>query len=412
MTCVKPIYLRFSISLASFVLLLPLSPLACAPIEADDEERSFPSWTQSLGKTETQNASEKDFEDNERTPSSDNPGEGSLPQNNVDEPPSQPGQAADAERAGATPWLHTEGNQILLPDGSPFQGRGANLHDTRGCNACTTQAPDPDEVIRRADVLIDEWGANWIRLVLESYGEPSILSDPAYLDDIKRIVDHVGRKPGVYVLLSLWHDPTFTELGWPSQQTQTVWEQLTLTFADAPHVIFGLVNEPQQNYDGSRDAEVWRAMNDSVATIRRVESSLGVPQHLIAVQGTGGWARRLDYYVDHPIEAGGGENVLYEVHIYDPASSFFSMLTTPAQRLPVIIGEFGPTGNMTLADCEQLMELAETLGVPYLAWTFHMRCPPNLIEDESAGGCGVDMALRPTPWGDLVRNRMSRPWEN
>lgn len=341
------------------------------------------------------------------------PSKGPIPSREPPISPAQPNDSASADDPAddvRTAWLHTEGPQILLPDDSPFLGRGANLHDTRGCNACTTQTPNAEEVIRRADVLIDEWGANWVRLVLESYGEPSVLADPAYLADIKRIVDHIGTKPGVYVLLSLWHDPTFTELGWPSEATRSVWEQLTMTFGSDSHVIFGLVNEPQQNYDGSRDADVWDAMNESVATIRRIEAYLGVPQHLIAVQGTGGWARRLDYYITRPIEAGGGANILYEVHIYDPERSFDELLTLPAQHLPVVIGEFGPVGNMSLQDCAQLMERAESLGVPYLAWTFHMRCPPNLIEDNSNGGCGVDMDLRPTSWGTQFKERLSRPW--
>src|SRR5690606_24864998 len=52
------------------------------------------------------------------------------------------------------------------------------------------------------------------------------------------------------------------------------------------------------------------------------------------------------------------------------------------------------------------------LKVPTLAWTFHMRCPPNLIVDNSNGGCGVGMDLRPTAWGQLLKDHLAsvRPY--
>ena len=327
--------------------------------------------------------------------------------------PSAPASSSASSRASSTtgtPWLKTEGNRILTEDGEPFRGRGANVQDTRGCNACSNQPPDADEVIRRIDELTDVWGANFIRLTLESGGSPSVLTDPDYLADIERIVDHVGEKPGVYVLLSLWHDPTFTSMGWPSAETHPVWEQLAHTFAEDSHVLFGLVNEPQDNYDGALNEEVWQAMNDTVEAIRAVEAEYGERRHIITVQGTGGWARHLSYYVDNPITAGGGEDIAYEVHVYDPATAFDDMFVKPAEEIPVIIGEFGPMHSMSMQDSATLMEVAEANDIPYLAWTFHMRCPPNLIEDFSNGGCGVDMPLEPSDWGRLFMERLAQPW--
>jgi hypothetical protein len=55
-------------------------------------------------------------------------------------------------------------------------------------------------------------------------------------------------------------------------------------------------------------------MNDAVAAIRAAEIKRGFAPHLVAVQGTRAWARTLDYYVDHPITAGNGANVVYETH--------------------------------------------------------------------------------------------------
>ncbi len=312
-------------------------------------------------------------------------------------------------------WLYTAGNHIYLSSGALFKGRGANLHDTRSCNACTWGPPNVAEVKRRVDELV-AWGANFIRLDLESYAAAEgrahwqgLLQDAGYLADVQSIVAHIGTKPGVYVLVSLWIDPTFSSLGWPTAQTQQVWKKLADVFHGTPHVLFGLCNEPQQNFDGSLDSQVWTAMNDTVKAIRAVEDSYQSPHHVIAVQGTGGWARRLDYYTTHPITAAGGDNIAYEVHVYDPASEFNKMVVVPAQKLPVIIGEFGPS-NMTETECTQLMTLARTNNVPHLAWTFHMRCPPNLLVDGSSGGCGVGMPLQATSWGTTLKAGLAQPW--
>ncbi len=329
------------------------------------------------------------------------------------------GEATVTVRAPPTGgWLTVVGNQIRTPDGLPWRGRGANLHDTRGCNACTWNAPNPAEVKRRVDELVEGWNANFIRLDLESYGSAGgrvhwqgVLDDPGYLADIQDIVAHATAKPGVYVLLSLWIDPSFTASGWPTPATNLVWARLAEVFKDEPGVLFGLVNEPQSNSNGAQDAQVWAAMDEAVQAIRDVETAAGTPPHVVAVQGTRSWARVLDYYLTHPITAGGGVNIAYETHVYDPSSTFAARFETPSETVPVIIGEFGPaSGYMTEADTAELMARAEAHGVSYLAWTFHGRCPPNLLVDNSGGGCGVGMPLTPTSWGQQLKTRLATPW--
>ncbi|HQR30207.1 MAG TPA: cellulase family glycosylhydrolase [Anaeromyxobacteraceae bacterium] len=326
--------------------------------------------------------------------------------------------AAVTVATAASGWLTVVGNRIETPDGLPWRGRGANLHDTRGCGACTYNSPSVAEVNRRIDELVDNWHANFIRLDLESYAAANgqvnwagILLDAGYLADVQAIVAHAVAKPGVYVLISLWVDPSFTSLGWPTAATNQQWAKLAEVFRDEPRVLYGIVNEPQANYDGAQDAQVWSAMNAAVQAIRDVETAAGTPHHVITVQGTRSWSRVLDYYLTHPITAGGGVNIAYETHVYDGANQFAARFETPSLTVPVIIGEFGPvSGSMTESDCATLMASAEAHGVPYLAWTFHMRCPPNLLVDNSGGSCGVGMTLAPTSWGTLLKNRLATPW--
>jgi hypothetical protein len=319
----------------------------------------------------------------------------------------------------ATGWLRVEGTRIVLPDGSPFRGRGANVHDTRSCDACAFEPPHPEEVTRRIDALVDDWHATWLRLLLESHPDrgpgrthwKNVLDDDAYFRDVLHLVGHVGKKRGVYVLLSLWQDPTFSPLGWPTARTREVWKKLASALRDIPWVMFGLVNEPQRNDDGARDASVWQEMNEAVAAIRSVERP-GRP-HVIAVQGTREWGRQLDYYVDHPITAGGGVNVVYETHPYNRPARFEALVSRPARTLPVIVGEFGwlvdKDVTMHAEDTVALMDLAEKEGIPWLAWTFHTNCPPNLLAAH-AGTCGVGVSLAPSPWGAIVKARLARPW--
>ncbi len=325
---------------------------------------------------------------------------------------SSDGGAGDSAAGGAPAgWLTVQNKRITVAGKGVFRGRGANIHDTRSCNACTWGAPDVAEVKRRIDALVDDWGANFIRLNLESYASADgrvhwkgVNDDAAYLADVVEIVKHIGTKPDTYVLVSLWVDPTFSGLGWPTTATHPLWKTLVKSLAGSGHVMFGLCNEPESNFNGAEDANAWKAMNDTVQVIRDEETSLGSYPHVITVQGTGAWARRLDYYVTHPITAGGGTNIAYEVHVYDPASEFQNMFVDPAKTLPVVIGEFGEQ------DATQLMDLATQNDIPHLAWTFHMRCPPNLLVENSGGGCGQGMKLEPTAWGNVIKSRFAKPW--
>jgi hypothetical protein len=178
-----------------------------------------------------------------------------------------------------------------------------------------------------------------------------------------------------------------------------------------PFVMFGLVNEPQGNEDGKKDAEVWQAMNDTVAAIRSVERPTHF--HIVTVQGTREWGRSLDYYMDHPITAGDGKNIAYETHVYNRPQRFDELVVRPSTKLPVIIGELGPHTDkdirMLPEDAAQLMAIAEKHDVPWLAWSFHTNCPPNLLV-EKKNQCVVGAPIEPSPWGRMVKTRLAHPW--
>ena len=323
-------------------------------------------------------------------------------------------------------WLIVQGNHIIHADGTPFHGRGANLHDERSCSACSFAPPNPEGVNRWSDELIDVWHANFIRFLLSSKAGPynqwevqwqSLVDDPQYLADVKNNVEHMASKPGVYILVTLFADPTVKlengdyDSEWPSSagDTNARYTLLAEAFYDNPRVLFGLTNEPHGSAD--HDAELATVYTQAVAAIRSVEDSHGTPHHIVVVQAPEGWARDLTYFVAHPLA---GDQIAYEIHPYNPASDFDALIVQPSQTLPIIIGEYGPAGSMTDSDIQALWTTAQAQGVPYIGWNFHQRCSPDMLQDTASDGCGLDVStgydFPRTAWGDLMYGHLATPW--
>jgi hypothetical protein len=218
--------------------------------------------------------------------------------------------------------------ELLVPAGSS-SSLGQAVFRT------TVSPPNAGEVLRRIDELVDAWGANFLRLVLESYAADGGFREA--LDGRARRpripggiagdrVPHRVKARRARALIVVGGSDVYAVSGpepasGPEQarrrladvhtestglhSTKDVWTRLASTFAMEPHVLFGVCNEPERNYDGTQDAEVWTAMNSVVDAIRAAEAAAGAPQqHVVAVQGTRNWARVLDYYVANPITAG------------------------------------------------------------------------------------------------------------
>jgi hypothetical protein len=304
-----------------------------------------------------------------------------------------------------TASLSTEGNSIIVADsGEAWQGRGVNIFDTRSCNACSYDEPNVGEVKRRIDFAVDAMGCNFLRLCTESYSQSDgrvhyegPLQSTEYVDDLAEIINHIGQKTGVYVMLSLWIDPTFDSRGRPTERTAHVWKYLATIFKNAPHVLFGVCNEPQHNFNGAENQLVFDAMQMCVDTIRGTGAN-----NLVAVQGVGGWSRIMRPWLGNLIES---TNIVYECHPYnafDPDQWY-----NVAKEIPVILGEFAPVdiggAKMTYDDVTETVQKANELGVSWIGWCLHQRCPPNMLVDHS-GGSGIGMSLDLTEWGMFIRN--------
>jgi len=97
----------------------------------------------------------------------------------------------------------------------------------------------------------------------------------------------------------------------------------------------------------------------------------------------------------------------------NPEGLGLAALEAAACGLPVIIGEYGPA-NMSDADIMALWQTAQQHGIPYIGWVFHMRCPPNMLQDTASDGCGLDAAtgydFPRTAWGDMLKAHLATPW--
>jgi hypothetical protein len=335
------------------------------------------------------------------------------------------GEPAPADTAGASEWLDIQGGHITHADGTRFHGRGADLHDERSCEACSFMPANPDGVDRWSDELIDNWHANFIRFLLSAKTAPynqyevqwkSIVDDPQYLADIVQNVTHMTGK-GAYVEVTVFMDPTMKpetadfDSEWPSSNGDTlpVYRALAEAFHDNPHVLFGLTNEPHGSAD--HDAELAQRYVDAIAAIRSVEDSHGTPHHIIVAQAPENYARDLTYFMANPLA---GDRIAYEVHPYNQQADFDRLIVQPNAVLPIMIGEYGPAGVMTDTDIQALWTVAQAQEVPYIAWAFHQRCPPNMLQDTASDGCGLDAAtgynFPRTAWGDMLHDHLATPW--
>ncbi len=320
--------------------------------------------------------------------------------------------------------LIVRGNAILeLPFENRFHGRGANFTDTRSCNACTYLDPDVEGLNRWADELLDVWGANFVRLTLTAFeGDDgyrrqwaSLVDDADYAEDVVNTVTHMTSKEGVYVQVTLFTDPALVDNNdqydseWPTEEALPIYELLAELFADNRKVLFGLTNEPHGPVENN--PELAQRYVEAIDAIRAVETSIGVDEHVVVVQAPQQWARDLSWFVDNPIDR---SNVAYEVHPYNPQEDFEALLTEPSATLPLIVGEYGPTAYSDEDDIRALWVLAQELEIPHMAWIFHHRCPPNLLDDTAEDGCGLSADsgydFPRTEWGDMLYDYLQTEW--
>jgi hypothetical protein len=319
-------------------------------------------------------------------------------------------------------WLYTEGSKIMVSTGSTgtrWMGRGVNMDDIFMCgNNNNLQQSNPDMTQEtEIDGLMSAWKPTFVRysLSMNSFKAVTWLSNPAqYQTPVTNVLHHLGTYPGLYVLLTLRSDASMRvgdsgnkDPTWmPSDSTTTpdkakfpmgtdpVYTALVDAFAHDSYIIFALSNEPGGS--AQTDATISSAMNHAVGVIRAEEDKLGVPHHLVSVQGNG-YTSQLKMYTATPSPIT-HDNVVYELHYYPGIAGETASNYQYADTLPMIVGEYGDFTSSVpqsgfYADMEAKM-------IPNLAWDFDpfSGCAPDLLNVTHSA-----TMLQPTSWGMSVQ---------
>jgi hypothetical protein len=353
------------------------------------------------------------------SPADDSPSQG--PRDAQAPADAMPSPGAGGDAGFPVGWLYTSGAKILVSNGTasgaPWMGRGVNIDDLFLCGYNSSLwMTAPDQTVESiASDLITNWKPSFVRisLAMSSFGTVvSWVNNPGqYRTPMTNAIDAITAK-GVYVLVTLrsdasmiGQDPSNAEpTGLPSDSTTTpnaaqfptgtdaTYQALVDAFAQSGHVLFGLTNEPGGNT--LSNTRLAAAMNHAVGTIRAEEDKLGVPHHLVSVQGNS-WTSDISFYaaVPSPITH---DNVVYEVHGYPPATSSYTY-----SNIPVIIGEYGSvSGSAATALYADL----EAKQIPNLAWDFepYSDCSPDLVDVTQSA-----TSVTATSWGMTVQAYLS-----
>jgi Cellulase (glycosyl hydrolase family 5) len=325
-------------------------------------------------------------------------------------------------------WLYTKGNRIYVSNGSggtPWMGRGVNMDDIFLCAANSTLTmKSPEKTLEAIGAIATgEWKANFIRISLAMNSDTTKVTwsgdTAAYTTPMINAIKAISATPNVYVLVTLRSDATMIgedqtdgdpeATGLPSDSTSTpdksayptgtdaTYVALVDAFANSSSILFGLTNEP--GGDKLANATIAAAMNHGVGVIRAEENKLGVPHHVVAVQGNG-WTSDLSFYAATPAPIT-HDNVVYELHYY-PANGETAKNYAQSSTLPLIVGEYGSfTGSVTQSGFYADME---SKGIPTLAWDFepYSNCTPDLLDVTSTDG-----NLSATTWGSSVKTYLT-----
>jgi hypothetical protein len=305
-------------------------------------------------------------------------------------------------------WLYTKPNnsKIYVNDGAGekvWMGRGGNMDDLFQCgynNTLWMTNPSAEQAMKTmVSGLMQNWKPNFVRVSLgmSSYTSVSWLANASvYRTPMENVINTLGSYPNVYVLVTLRSDATMSlcdtndAICLSTNATDPLYAALVDSFKDKPFVMFGLSNEPGGM--SASDETIRAAMNHAVDVIRAREDALGVPHHIVAIQGNQ-WTSRIGFYNTAPLAQ---DNLVYEYHSYPPVATGTYGYTYA--NIPVIIGEYG---NLSQSQADTLYADLEAKQIPNLAWDFSpfSNCAPDLLQVTHSA-----TSLVPTSWGSIVQS--------
>ena len=310
--------------------------------------------------------------------------------------PSSDATAPNPDGGYPAGWLYTAGGKIYVSNGSSpgtqWMGRGVNIDDLYFCGYDNTLwMTNPDQLIETiVKTMMTSWKPTFFRTSLSMNSFPKVSSwtgaATPYKGPMTNVINAMTGDAGVHVLVTVRSDGSMLEdltaqtpdaTGLPTDSTTTpnatsfptgtdaTYVALVDTFANNGGVLIGLSNEPGGS--SLSDAAISAAMSHAVGVIRAEEDKLGVPHHVVSVQGNK-YTSDISMYAKTPLPY---DNVVYEVHGYPPAATSYTYT-----NIPVIIGEYG-----SLTSSASFYDDLEAKQISNLAWDFdpYNDCAPDLL---------------------------------
>lgn len=125
---------------------------------------------------------------------------------------------------------------------------------------------------------------------------------------------------------------------------------------------YDLMNEPMCDFDENQDDEaMWKVYDMLYKTVRKTD-----PDHVIIMEAI--W----DFdHLPNPSQAG-WENVMYELHLYDPTDEAYTEIIKEAKgkgyNVPVYVGEFKPTTPE--GHWDYILNMFNENYVSWTTWTY------------------------------------------
>jgi hypothetical protein len=319
------------------------------------------------------------------------------------------GRAAETGAENKCLPLQVAGTQIEDSAGQPVRLKGVNV-------ASLEWTSDGDgHVLKTAEVAIDDWKVNVIRLPLSQdrwFGqapEQRAVAQPdggaAYRALVRQVVETCAAK-GCHVVLDLhWSDcqewgQNIGQHSMPDLYSLTFWKACATAYANNPAVIFDLYNEP---HDVSW--EVWHNGGNITdkPNGRNLEAKtylcVGMQAMLDTVRATGAknvviaggldWAYNMKgFLTGWKLSDPSGNGVIYANHCYDnkgqSVDRWIADMEKASAQVAVIVSEFGgEAGPSKQAPADNwlrhVMQAIEEHHWSYIAWDLHPSAGPTLI---------------------------------
>lgn len=281
--------------------------------------------------------------------------------------------------------LHVEGTHLADEEGTLVQLRGVSTHGLGWFPEYVNET-----AIRQ---LKEEWGCNVVRLAMYTAEYNGYCtSGDSQKQNLRNIIDtgvRAASEQDMYVIID-WHILSDGNPNTNKEEAKKFFAQMAELYADNPHVIYEICNEPN---GGASWSEIKRYALEIIPIIRKY-----APEAVIIV-GTPTWSQDVDVAAKDPITE--YDNIMYALHFY--ADTHRDNLRNKCRQaveagLPVFVTEYGicdASGNGAINESEanKWISLLDSLGISHVIWNLSNKAESSaLIKSSSSKKSGFSMS--------------------